>query len=249
MKPRRFALMGMRFFLSAALLLALPAQGAVSSFRSAPGGTRLLELFTSEGCNSCPPAEAFIGTLSGDPRLWKAFVPVALHVDYWDYLGWADPLGSPAHTRRQREHGRLLTPQFMLDGEYWPRFDLSRLEPPKDDAGALVASVEGLLRAELRFSPKEPGAYVAHAALLGFGIESVVTRGENAGRTLRQDFAALSYVSAPLKDGAAALAFKPNTAVRPARFGAAFWVTRAGDPRPLQAAGGWLDVPRPKARP
>ena len=60
------------------------------TFRSGPRPVPLLELFTSEGCSSCPPAEAWLGELRHDPGLWRDFVPVAWHVNYWDRLGWPD---------------------------------------------------------------------------------------------------------------------------------------------------------------
>jgi hypothetical protein len=73
-------------------------------FQSSANHMLLLELYTSDGCSSCPPAEAWLARLKSDPRLWKDFVPVAFHVDYWDYLGWRDPFGAadysdPAHVR------------------------------------------------------------------------------------------------------------------------------------------------------
>src|SRR5207302_322482 len=69
-------------------------------FESGPKKIQLLELFTSEGCSSCPPAEASLGRLVNDPRLWHEFVPVAFHVDYWDQLGWKDPFASAEWTKR-----------------------------------------------------------------------------------------------------------------------------------------------------
>ena len=66
------------------------AQTAAIQFHSAPKRTALLELYTSEGCSSCPPAEAWLSRLEYSPRLWRDFVPVAFHVDYWNYLGWKD---------------------------------------------------------------------------------------------------------------------------------------------------------------
>jgi hypothetical protein len=61
-----------------------------SVFESAPNKVHLLELFTSEGCSSCPPAEEWLTKLKQNPGLWRDFVPVAFHVDYWDHLGWRD---------------------------------------------------------------------------------------------------------------------------------------------------------------
>src|SRR5205814_363291 len=62
--------------------------GADQILESGPQKTHLLELYTSEGCSSCPPAESWMSKLKAEPRLWKDFVPVAFHVDYWDRLGW-----------------------------------------------------------------------------------------------------------------------------------------------------------------
>ena len=63
----------------------------------------LVELFTSEGCTSCPRAEAWFGALKGESGLWKEFVPVAFHVDYWNHLGWSDRFSSEEFTSRQRD--------------------------------------------------------------------------------------------------------------------------------------------------
>src|SRR4051794_21790628 len=79
-------------FLCSELLLL--AQSRPSSklvrFESQERQTTFLELYTSEGCSSCPPAEAWLNQLSKSPVLWKDFVPTAFHVDYWDHLGWRD---------------------------------------------------------------------------------------------------------------------------------------------------------------
>src|SRR5258708_16412944 len=74
----------------------------VTRFESGPAQVTLLELYTSEGCSSCPPAEAWLSTLSQNAQLWRAVVPVAFHVDYWDNLGWKDGFSSREFTPRQR---------------------------------------------------------------------------------------------------------------------------------------------------
>lgn len=78
----------------------------------------VLELYTSQGCSSCPPADAFLETLVGDPRL----MPLSLHVDYWDYIGWEDSFASPKFTERQEAYARaagsrmIYTPQMIIGG-------------------------------------------------------------------------------------------------------------------------------------
>ncbi len=85
--------------------------------RSAPV---VVELFTSQGCSSCPPADAFMHDLINRPGV----IAVSYNVDYWDYLGWRDTLGSPVFSRRQRDYaarrgdGQVYTPQMVIDGRY-----------------------------------------------------------------------------------------------------------------------------------
>ena len=78
----------------------------------------VVELFTSQGCSSCPPADRILGEIADQPNV----LALSLNVDYWDYLGWKDTLGSPEHSRRQREYavrrgdGRVYTPQMVVSG-------------------------------------------------------------------------------------------------------------------------------------
>ena len=92
-------------------------------FESHERQTALLELFTSEGCSSCPPAESWLSQLKQKPELWSGFVPVAFHVDYWDYLGWRDKWASQQFSDRQRDYAQawgsdsVYTPGFVLNGK------------------------------------------------------------------------------------------------------------------------------------
>jgi len=78
----------------------------------------VVELFTSQGCSSCPPADKLLGELSQNPDI----ITLSLNVDYWDYLGWRDTLGSPRHTKRQQAYAanlgkrQVYTPQMMING-------------------------------------------------------------------------------------------------------------------------------------
>jgi hypothetical protein len=106
---------------AATLMMPSPLCAADAAFESGPRKTRLLELFTSEGCSSCPPAETWLSTLKDERGLWRDFVPLAFHVDYWDRLGWRDPFAAKAWTQRQYAHstrwksGSVYTPGFVLD--------------------------------------------------------------------------------------------------------------------------------------
>ncbi|NKB26151.1 MAG: DUF1223 domain-containing protein [Rhodobacteraceae bacterium] len=103
--------------------LAAAAAALVLSLTSAPAHAAdpvvVVELYTSQGCSSCPPADKLLGELAGR----KDVLPLALHVDYWDYIGWADKFANPAHTKRQRAYARvagsrsIYTPQMIVGGK------------------------------------------------------------------------------------------------------------------------------------
>lgn len=95
----------------------VPAAG-----RRAPHGPVVVELFTSQGCSSCPPADRLLSRLKRDPRLAGTVLPLAFHVDYWNHLGWSDPFSSQRWSQRQLDYARafhssrIYTPQLMVDG-------------------------------------------------------------------------------------------------------------------------------------
>jgi hypothetical protein len=107
-----------------ALALALPltalAASPICEVKSGDKITPVLELYTSEGCSSCPPADQWLSTLKGQPVVAQAF-----HVGYWDYIGWVDRFATPANTTRQREVASLnrlrsiYTPQRVPNGQDW----------------------------------------------------------------------------------------------------------------------------------
>lgn len=235
------------------VLWAARAQAEETVIESGPERVSLLELYTSEGCSSCPPAEAFVGRLKESPDLWEKIVPLAFHVDYWDGLGWPDSLASAAYTQRQRDYSRawgkggsVYTPGFVLDGAEWRGFfGREELPPPAGESpGRLRASVAGdSLR--VVFSPAEAAGYRVHAALLGVGIETRVRAGENRGRMLAHEFVVLGTVAGVLRRGSDGYTYRgrlPAAAVAPKKAGAlAVWVTQGDAMEPVQAAGGFLD--------
>ncbi len=212
----------------------------------------LLELYTSEGCSSCPPADRWISKLRDDPRLWREVVPVAFHVDYWDYIGWNDRFASPVYGERQREYARgrhvgtVYTPGFVLAGKEWRSWfsrPVLKVEN-RVDAGKLELNVSGQ-QAKMAFtaSPPVSGKLDMHVAILGFDLKTEVRAGENGGRTLEHDFVVLAYttVATTRNNSVHTASFSlPAVKVASARQAIAAWLSAPNDPRPVQAVGGWL---------
>jgi hypothetical protein len=227
-------------------MLMLSSAGALAAgatFTSGPAQTHLLELFTSEGCSSCPPAEQRLSSLRDNAGLWKTIVPVEFHVDYWDYLGWPDRFAAPSYTQRQQAYARewgsetVYTPEFVLDGREYRGTEI----PASSAAGGiLTVNLSASRTLSIRYQPPgEAGAsWEAHIATLGLGLQTDIRAGENAGSRMRHDFVALSLVSLPLtgNPGSATLTLPP---VLTGEHALAVWITQTGRSTPVQAAGGY----------
>jgi hypothetical protein len=228
---------------SSVLMMILPALAAWTQLASAAESTcqartgsrvtPVIELYTSEGCNSCPPADRWLSTLNAD----SGTVALAFHVDYWDRLGWKDRFASPEYTRRQAlqqaSNGARFsyTPQVVVDGA--DRKDWSALSAPPNTSAARAATVTlSLAREGERFAatvqPAGPGRsnggtptrLAAYWAVTEQGHLTAVKAGENQGVTLRHDFVVREYqpVAAWSVDESAPtlLHFSPSSAADPA---------------------------------
>jgi len=236
------------------------AHSQTVTFASAQQQIGLLELFTSEGCSSCPPAETWLSTLKEAPGLWRQFVPLAFHVDYWDNLGWRDQWGSEAFSDRQRAYaqawrsGSIYTPAFVLNGKEWRAWTNSKTGPQPSGAiaGILKISSDDLKRWQVSFVPVSSinEQYQAHVALLANELLSDVKAGENRGRRLQHDFAVLALANGLIKlkgDTARGEVLLPESnRGRAEHLAIAAWVTRPGRVEPLQAVGGWAGERGPK---
>lgn len=233
------------------------ANAAPLAFQSSERQTALLELYTSEGCSSCPPAEAWLSKLKTAPGLWNEFVPVAFHVAYWNNLGWRDKLSSEQFSDRQHSYAQawsaenIYTPEFVLNGKEWPNWSRFRGVPSASvtKAGVLQASSTDGKHWRANFVPAEKGTtdYEVTASLLASDLASDVRAGENSGRHLNHDFAVLSLITRPLTshtngfEGTFIVDADPKGIT--GRLALAVWVTHVGHLEPLQAAGGWLPNP------
>lgn len=237
-------------FIAGLLILASPAWAdTLCSASSGARHTALLELYTSEGCSSCPPADQWLASLPGQGLAPGDLVPLAFHVDYWDRLGWVDPFAQAAFTQRQRErNGRLgwvYTPQFMLDGEDF-RPSNRKLQNALARSPALATLKLTLDRSDPRRwltqliadVPAPTEAHQVYVALYENNLVSHIQAGENARRSLRHDFVVRKLVG-PFALNARgqlqhnlAFALKPDW--KPHDMGLAAFIQRA-DGRSLQA--------------
>ena len=192
--PRRGPVLA---FLTAACLAATAPSEAASTAacaaRSGPTVPTVVELYTSEGCSSCPPAEHWLSTLKGRDDV----VALAFHVDYWDYIGWKDRFAQPLFTQRQNASQRrsgarfAYTPQVLLDSRdtpAWSALAPAALQPraAATVALALAREADGLV---LTVTPSAdaPAALSGYVAVVDDGLQTHVGAGENRGETLHQD--------------------------------------------------------------
>jgi len=235
--------------------LSLNAQTHTVVFESAERQVALLELFSSEGCSSCPPAETWLSGLKRSPRLWLEFVPLAFHVDYWDYLGWRDPWAIKDFSDRQRDYAQswrsdsIYTPGFVLNGKEWRDWSRPKDGPRSSGAkvGVLKISSEDLKRWHVHFFPVSAlkGEYEIHLALLANEVTSDVKAGENRGHRLNHDFVVTGLARSLLKieaNGSAQgeLILAETLKGQPRHMAIAAWVTHVGKLESVQAVGGWL---------
>jgi hypothetical protein len=221
-------------------------------FESGDTQSSLIELFTSEGCSSCPPAEKWLSGLKSNQDLWKKIIPVAFHVDYWDRLGWRDRFAKPEFTSRQQRYAAawggdsVYTPGFVVNGKEWRGwFGANATPTTSTKVGVLRVSVGDDGKVSATFAPDTLQArpMVLNFALLGNDLESDVKRGENSGRKLRHDFVVLQLAKSEMTNqgnlwrGSVLLSSDAGTDKATA-FAA--WIRSGETAAPIQATGGWL---------
>ncbi len=194
-----FGYIALFLMMSSPLLNAAQCQASSGSQRVA-----LLELYTSEGCSSCPPADRFLSSIAGQGLGAERMVPLAFHVDYWDYIGWKDRFANPAFAARQRDLVRgaggrtVYTPQFMLNTRDLQAMRGDALASTvaainRKPAGAdikltLKSSATGGIDIAVNATPKTSSNPVLYVVLYQNDLSSEVRAGENSGVRLHHDY-------------------------------------------------------------
>ncbi len=201
-------------------IVSFPAMAGQCSAQSGARTAVLVELYTSEGCDSCPPADRWLSSLQSQGYTPDKVVPLALHVDYRDYIGWKDPYAKREFATRQRRLAELrrakiiYTPQVVLQGQDFRRWGTSDFgtavekmnrQPPGAKIGLTLdamgrTSVEVTLSAELLSAAERKDAAIYLAAFEN-KLTSQVSAGENRGKTLPHDYVVREWVG-PIEFGA-----------------------------------------------
>jgi hypothetical protein len=208
--------MGRKTWLGAAVLLAALAGSILSLANAAERPKAVVELFTSQGCSSCPPADRVLAELAERDDI----VALAYHIDYWDYLGWKDTLAQPDNTARQRDYARALharsvyTPQAVINGRM--HMNGARRDQILSAIEQLAATGQGL-SVEVTLARRDDSLVIeagkasdwrqkGHLLLVYYNPQVTVTieRGENAGRTLTYRNAVTAFQAAGMWYGKAA---------------------------------------------
>ncbi|MCV2401727.1 DUF1223 domain-containing protein [Marinomonas sp. C2222] len=224
----------------------LPLLVQAQEWQSSNKQAQLVELYTSEGCSSCPPADKWLSTLKDHPKLFDHIVPIAMHVDYWDYIGWKDPFASPEYSQRQRQYARdghisqVYTPGFVVNNKEWRSWFYGQRQLPEatKETGKLHISLDD--NNILQASYSENKNVTLHVSYLGMGLTTKVRAGENRNKQLNHDFVALNHLTLPgNQNWTLLLPEAPNKGQQKTAIAA--WVSDNQTNQVLQAVGGYLE--------
>jgi hypothetical protein len=204
----------------------------------------VIELYTSEGCSSCPPADQWLSTLKGANARGQ-LVAQAFHVNYWDYIGWTDRFAAPTYTTRQRQISAankldgIYTPQLVRDGITTRGYSssISSSEPAKAHIQLSQTAANSF---EANIQPTDPQtAWTAYFTVTEHGHTSRVTAGENKGESLAHDFVVRQYVPLGSYNGAQKLRLStlPVTAQHPRQINLVVTDSKTGKPLQALSAG------------
>lgn len=222
-------------------------------FQSPETQVSLIEVYSSQGCSSCPPAQRWVNEFTTENRLWQGIIPLVFHVDYWDYIGWSDPFAKAQYSKRQSNYkhaGRInsvYTPGFVLNGREWRGwFRQQPLPATANKVGKLKVAINqqylSLAFRPISIPSPKPDAkelLEVNIALLGFGLRTEVKRGENARRVLPEEFVVLEHKRLPYGRDNTEIPW-PKSSIQAKQYAIAVWLTERLTLRPIQATGGYI---------
>ncbi len=232
----------MRLFIILTLLLPGLALSSPQTWVNTAGPAQLVELYTSEGCSSCPRADRRLSTMRNRADLWHKLIPMAFHVDYWNYLGWKDRFSQREYSQRQRwYHSKgavksVYTPGWVVGGKEWRGFFSSASLPEYNPTPTSPLSIQLEARHLIVDYPKNQPLQ-AHMVVLGFDLTTHIQAGENQGKELQHDFVVLEYQQRVSGNGKWGFrlhqGYPGNTAI-------AVWLTQPDGTQIIQTVAGWL---------
>jgi hypothetical protein len=214
---------------------------------AAEAGGGVVELFTSQGCSSCPPADAFADELARDPRL----TVLTYHVDYWDYLGWKDTLGAAPFSQRQYDYAKargdmdVYTPQIIVNGG--PHFTgtdkaavTSALKETANDGPAMsITTAQDMFNLQIGAGAAPGEDAMVWLLPLVDAIEVEISKGENAGQKITYYNVVRDVVPAGRWTGAASTISLPLEPLMPKTCTGCVALLQAGKAGPVLAAARW----------
>lgn len=250
-----------RYFLVAALFSGAGYSSAEQlSYNSGVNKIQLIELYTSQGCSSCPPADKLLSDTISSNGLWNKFIPIAFHVDYWNYLGWKDTYSSKQSTDKQKNHyytgnsNNVYTPQFVVNSQEWRGFFSGDPLPSvkAERVGNLILKWD-TNKNIAKMSFKNESLIIpdqCHFALLNFDKNVAIGAGENSGLSIAQNFSSLNFLTAvaevknhnyqcEVNTQQFTKLLSNNSAANQHKQAFVGWLTTKSN-KNIQATGGWL---------
>ncbi|PLY05354.1 MAG: DUF1223 domain-containing protein [Arcobacter sp.] len=226
------------------------AQG--HTFESNGKRVNIIELYTSQGCSSCPPADKWLSKLKNHPKLFTKFIPMAFHVTYWDFIGWKDIFADKLNDNRQRyyankiwKNNSVYTPQFIINTKEYRKWFSNQSFPKFDEqyGGKLISQFDNnLLKVSYYNKNIKNEKLYLNIAILGFDYKIDIKSGENKNKLLEHDFVVIKHIQkfAEIKNNN----LKIETKLAPFRkennkYALAVWIS-SYNTNILQATGGYI---------
>lgn len=184
------------------LILSFSINSSANNFKSSEKRVNIIELYTSQGCSSCPVADDWLNDLKDNKKLFNEFIPLAFHVTYWNFLGWKDTFSKDKFSKKQKDYSSfwnkrsVYTPQFITNGlEYRQWFTNKSLPKFKDKVTGIlkVEVIKEHIKVDFEAINIKNQKIDINIAVLGFDYIVDITAGENKNRTLNHNFVVLGF--------------------------------------------------------